>query len=122
VQLRASIDPGLPLVDADYSQVDQVVTNLLENAVRHTPDGGVVEICAVATADAVTVSVHDAGPGIDLDRVDELFEPFRQGPIGGSSGIGLAICRAIVEAHGGQIHAANAQAGGAIFSFTLPLQ
>jgi K+-sensing histidine kinase KdpD len=122
VRLQASVDAALPLVNADYSQVDQVVTNLLENAVRHTADGGVVEICATATADAVEVSVHDGGPGVDPDRVDELFEPFRRGPIGGSSGIGLAICRAIVEAHGGQIRATNAVGGGAVFSFTLPRQ
>ena len=120
VTVADAVPDGLPLVDADYSQIDQVVTNLLENAARHSPAGGTIEIGASATRDAVNVWVADRGPGVDVDHADELFEPFRRGPGSDSSGIGLAICRAIIDAHGGSIRVCNRAGGGAVFTFTLP--
>lgn len=120
LHLKEAVPAELPLVDADYSQLDQVLTNLLENAARHAPPDSTVEIGALSTPPNVEVWVRDEGPGIELGRRAELFEPFRRGPGSESSGIGLAICRAIVEAHGGHIDVSNDPSGGARFQFTLP--
>jgi two-component system sensor histidine kinase KdpD len=114
---------GLPLVDADYSQVDQVLTNLLENAARHSPaEGGTIRVGGRVADGHVEVWVTDQGPGVDLARAHELFEPFRRGPGSESSGIGLAICRAIVEAHDGRIGVRAGAGGGPEFWFTLPVR
>jgi two-component system sensor histidine kinase KdpD len=99
-----------------------VLTNLLENAARHCVRGGTVEVGANAIGGEVKVWVTDEGPGVDMEQRAELFEPFRRGPGSESSGIGLAICRAIVEAHGGHIDVQNLPCGGAIFEFTVPLR
>ena len=115
------IAPDLPLVPADYSQVDQVVTNLLENAARHSTPGAPIEVTVAEREAALVVTVADHGPGIPADRRDEVFEPFRSGGPGSGSGVGLAICRAIVEAHGGTISAGDAPGGGAAVRFSLPL-
>jgi K+-sensing histidine kinase KdpD len=122
VNLKHAIPSELPLVDADYTQLDQVLTNLLENAARHCVRGGTVEVGANAIGGDVKVWVTDEGPGVDIEQRAELFEPFRRGPGSESSGIGLAICRAIVEAHGGHIDVQNLPSGGAIFEFTVPLR
>jgi K+-sensing histidine kinase KdpD len=122
VNLKHAIPPELPLIDADYTQLDQVLTNLLENAARHCVRGGTVEVGANANGGEVKVWVTDEGPGVDIAQRAELFEPFRRGPGSESSGIGLAICRAIVEAHGGHIDVQNLPGGGAIFEFTVPLR
>jgi two-component system sensor histidine kinase KdpD len=117
--------PGLPLVSADYTMVEQVVTNLLENAVRHTPPGSLIVVGASARGEFVEVSVTDQGPGLDPADIDRLFRPFERGPKSRSSGLGLAICRALVEAHGGAItvESANGDSAqrGARFTFTLPM-
>ena len=120
VTVAVELPASLPFVDADYSQLDQVITNLLENAARHAPPGSVVRITAVAGDDEVAVTVTDDGPGVPAELLPEIFEPFRRGPGGGSSGVGLAICRALVEAHGGHIAARSRPGGGAEFTFTLP--
>jgi K+-sensing histidine kinase KdpD len=116
------VAPDLPLVAADYSQVDQVVTNLLENAARHSTPGAPIEVTVAERETALVVTVADHGPGIPADHRDEVFEPFRAGGPGSGSGVGLAICRAIVEAHGGTISAGDAPGGGAAVCFSLPLQ
>ncbi|HVN51306.1 MAG TPA: ATP-binding protein, partial [Acidimicrobiales bacterium] len=116
------VGADIPLVDADYSQLDQVLTNLLENASRHSPSGSILEVGARCVGSEVEVWVTDQGPGVDLSRRADLFEPFRPGPGSSSSGIGLAICRAIIEAHGGRIDVCNQPAGGATFHFTLPVR
>jgi two-component system sensor histidine kinase KdpD len=121
-KVAVAIPAALPLVDADYSQLDQVVSNLLENASRHSPNGGTVEVGARSRGDEVEVWVSDEGSGIDMSKRDELFEPFRRGPGSQSSGIGLAICRAIVEAHGGRLGVDNRAGGGAVFLFTMPVR
>jgi two-component system sensor histidine kinase KdpD len=119
---------GLPLVSADYTMVEQVVTNLLDNARRHTPPGGRVLVGAEAHGDFVAVSVTDEGPGVDPADAERLFRPFERGDDSRSVGLGLAICRAIVEAHGGEIAVEPADGGdgvaaatGARFTFTLPV-
>jgi two-component system sensor histidine kinase KdpD len=120
VHLKVDVAADLPLVDVDHVQMDQVLTNLLENAARHAPEGSIVRISAERQGNSVTVSVTDEGPGIDPVELATIFEPFQRAGGSSSTGIGLAICKAIVEAHSGAITAANVDDGGARFSFTLP--
>jgi two-component system sensor histidine kinase KdpD len=112
---------ALPLADADYTLVDQVVTNLLENAVRHSPEGSTIRVRARSKESWIEVSVADQGPGVAAEDQDHIFEPFRRGEGSTGSGVGLAICQAIVEAHGGSIAARRANGGGAELVFTLPV-
>ena len=122
VRVETRLPDLVPLVDADYVLVDQVVTNLLENAARHAPTGTTVVVEVCDRADVVEISVSDTGPGVPAADHDWIFEPFRTGSDGGrSSGVGLAICKAIVEAHGGRIDVSEAPGGGARFAFTLPV-
>jgi two-component system sensor histidine kinase KdpD len=105
--------------------IEQVLVNLLENAARYTPEGSPIEISAEITPFTVSISVADRGPGIPKGQEERLFEKFYrvQGESAQSGvGLGLPICRAIVEAHGGYIRAKNRGTGGAIFSFVLPLE
>jgi two-component system sensor histidine kinase KdpD len=121
VRLEIDVPPGLPLADADYSQLDQVLTNLLENAVRHTPPGSKVRVDVRDWRGQLEVAVSDEGPGLLPFERQRIFEPFRRGEGSTSSGVGLAICKAIVEAHGGTITVDGAASGGARFSFTVPI-
>ena len=118
---RVQIDlPQLPVVRGDYTQLAQVLSNLLANAARHAPRNTTIRIGGRERSDTVEVWVDDEGIGVlPIDR-RRIFEPFRRGEGSGSSGIGLAICKAIVEAHGGQITADGAPGGGARFRFELP--
>ena len=118
----------LPLVDADWTLVDQVVTNLLDNAVRHAPAGSRIDLAARRDGDRwVRVSVTDQGPGIPEREREAVFRPFRAGEGSRSSGIGLAIDKAVVEAHGGTISvadgagSANGEGRGTTMAFTLPV-
>jgi two-component system sensor histidine kinase KdpD len=114
----------LPLVDADWTLVDQVITNLLDNAVRHAPTGSRIDLSARRQGeDWVRVTVSDQGPGIPAPEREAVFTPFRTGAGSRSSGIGLAIARAVVEAHGGTIEVADGTgpAGGTTMAFTLPV-
>jgi two-component system sensor histidine kinase KdpD len=115
----------LPLVDADWTLVEQAVTNLVANAVRHAPSGSRIWLSArQLDAGWVQVSVTDQGPGIDQALRDRLFEPFERGPGSTSSGVGLAIVRAVVDAHGGTITIDDVEGedGGAAVRFTLPVR
>ena len=126
VTVTVDADPGLPLVNADYTMIEQVVTNLLENATRHSPPGAEIVVAARARGDLIEVSVTDRGPGVQVCDVERLFRPFERGPESRSSGLGLAICRAFIEAHGGTIGVEQANGvpvpTGARFNFTLPMQ
>lgn len=122
VRLQVEVPPGLPLVDADYSQLDQVVANLLENAARHAPPASTVRVGAAERGELVAVWVVDEGPGVPAFERRAVFEPFRRGEGSTSSGIGLAICKAVVEAHGGSITVGDAPGGGARFEFTVPVR
>jgi two-component system, sensor histidine kinase and response regulator len=108
-------------VDADRHRVLQVFSNLIGNAVRFTPSGGSITVRAAAADDFVTFSVADTGAGIPDEDLPRVFDRFWHGGDGGGSGLGLAIVRGIVEAHGGEITAANEAGGGAVFTFTLPV-
>ena len=117
--------PDLPLVPIDGVLVEQVLINLLENAAKYTPKGTPIEISARAQQGELVIEIADRGPGVPLDLADKIFEKFyrlpREGQ-GGGAGLGLAICRGIVEAHGGRIWAANRDGGGAVFHFALPIE
>ncbi len=124
--VQTSLPDDLPPVKMDYLQIDQVLTNLLENAVRYTPAGSPIEISAQAQDGQLLVSVADRGPGIPPEELERIFDKFYrvrtlQRDTSGS-GLGLAVCRGLVEAHGGRIWAENREGGGAVFRFTLPLK
>ena len=121
---KVSIDVPLtlPLVDADWTLVDQAVTNLVANAVRHAPEGSRIWVSARAVdREWVEVSVRDQGPGVPEQLRATIFEPFHRGPGSTSSGVGLAIVRAVVDAHGGTVTIADGPTGGTDVSFTLPV-
>lgn len=122
VRVQIEVPAELPLVDADYVLLDQVITNLLENAARHSPPMSTVRVSAREQAGQVIVSVSDEGPGVPQYQADRIFEPFERGDGSQSSGVGLAICRAIVEAHGGLIELTGQPEGGARFTFSLPVR
>jgi two-component system sensor histidine kinase KdpD len=121
LHIRTRLPGDLPLVDADYAHIDRVVTNLLANAARHAPTGTDVWVIATTGEDTVRVEVSDRGMGVPDGAEDAIFEPFQRGEGGGSSGIGLAICKAIITAHGGTIGVERTFGGGATFAFTLPV-
>ena len=124
VALEVETAPGLPVVRGDYMLLGQVVANLVENAIRHSPAGQSVTVRAAAATegDGVVLTVADQGPGVPPDQIESVFEPFRSGTNAGSSGVGLAICKAVVEAHGGTISVGERPAGGAEFTVTLPVR
>lgn len=122
VRLQIDFPTDLPLLDADYTQLDQVVTNLLENAARHSPPRSTVRVGARRRDAMVEVWVGDEGMGVAPFESDRIFEPFRRGQGSASTGVGLAICRAIVAAHGGTITVQRAPGGGAQFRFTIPIR
>jgi two-component system sensor histidine kinase KdpD len=114
----------LPLVEIDSLLIERVFANLLENAVKYTPEGTAIEISAATGRNDLVVTVSDRGHGIPEGEEKRIFEKFHrvasEGNQGGA-GLGLAICRSIVEAHGGRIWADNLPSGGAAFHFSLPL-
>lgn len=120
--VTARIPSDLPLVAIDEILVEQVLINLLDNALKYTPGGTPIEISATANDGGVALEVADRGPGLAPDDEQRVFEEFYRGPTvpARGSGLGLSICRGIVEAHGGRIEAANRPGGGAVFRMTLP--
>jgi signal transduction histidine kinase len=114
--------PARPVaVSLDPEQIQQVLVNLLLNALDAQPRGGKIQVVVETTPNAATVRVGDAGPGIPAAVERHLFEPFVTSKPDGV-GLGLSICKRLVEAHGGTIHADNAPNGGAMVSFTLPME
>ncbi len=113
------VPDDLPPVPLDYVQVDQVLSNLLENAFKYAPAGSEVRVVARQVNGAVRVSVIDHGPGIAPEEQGRVFDRFYRGARG--IGLGLAVARGLVEAHGGKIWAETTPGGGATISFTLPL-
>jgi two-component system sensor histidine kinase KdpD len=119
VQLPADLPP----VHVDAPLITQVFANLLENAARHTPPDSYIRVSALATGSGVSVAVEDNGPGLPPGDPERLFAKFQRGheeSSAGGAGLGLAICRFIVNAHGGRISAAQRTEGGARFEFSLP--
>jgi two-component system sensor histidine kinase BaeS len=125
VALDLQVEPDPPLAEIDATRLSQVLDNLLENALRHTPQGGAIIVRACTAGDWLEITVQDTGRGIDTQALGRVFDRFyRADPSrhreGGGAGLGLAIARSIVEAHGGRIRAQSAEGGGAAFTFTLP--
>ena len=125
IALYVSLDGDVIEFAGDGARLRQVLWNLLANAVKFTPAGGRIDISAKQGAADLEISVNDSGPGIDAEFLPHVFEPFRRGEslttrtVGGL-GLGLAIVRHLVEAHGGTVTADNAQGGGSIFVVRLP--
>ncbi|MGN6671850.1 MAG: HAMP domain-containing sensor histidine kinase, partial [Thermomicrobiales bacterium] len=125
VTLTADVPDNLPLILADAQQLSRVLLNLVQNAIRHTPPGGRVQLRACRRDGALLLTVEDTGEGIapaDLPRVFDRFyrgDPARSREAG--SGLGLAIARGLVEAHGGHIWVESTPGQGACFAFTIPL-
>ncbi|HVE86170.1 MAG TPA: DUF4118 domain-containing protein [Myxococcales bacterium] len=121
--IRTPLPPELPLISVDPVLLEQVFYNLLENAAKHTPAGSPVEISARVAGDQLVVEVSDEGPGLPAGAESLVFEKFFRGTprdVRGA-GLGLAICRGIVHAHGGTITAQTRPGGGATFRISLPL-
>ena len=122
--VKVDLPADLPLVEMDAVLMERVLANLLENAVKYTPPGTPIEIAARVADGRLEVSVSDEGPGIPAGQEEAIFEKFVRGVAESATpgvGLGLAISRAIVEAHGGTIRARKGRARGACFTFTLPL-
>jgi two-component system sensor histidine kinase KdpD len=123
-QVETGLARDLPLVRFDAVLIERVLCNLIENATKYTPGGSCILIAAEVKGRFLKVSVSDNGPGLPRGMEEAIFEKFTRGERESAKpgiGLGLAICRAIVEAHGGTIHAEPASNGGASFVFTLPL-
>ncbi|MBZ0303746.1 MAG: GAF domain-containing protein [Anaerolineae bacterium] len=123
--LQFMIDDNLPFLGVDQDMIQRVVINLLENAVKYTPDGGIITLAAGLVDYRVRISVADSGPGIPKNMHRQIFDKFSRvkyhdAPKG--IGLGLAFCRLAVEAHGGQIWVESEPGSGSVFIFTLPLE
>jgi two-component system sensor histidine kinase KdpD len=122
--LKTQIPPDLPLVPMDSLLVEQVLVNLLDNALKYTPEGRPIDLSVRLEKDRLVVEVADQGPGLPPEDLPRLFDKFYRGPQNGKTagaGLGLSICKGFVEIHGGTITAENRPQGGALFRFTLPL-
>jgi signal transduction histidine kinase len=121
-RIECRVEAGLPEVPADRHRLAQVLSNLVGNAVKFTPEGGTISLCADAAEDEVIVTVRDTGPGILPEDLPHIFNRFWHASRvqRGGAGLGLAIAKGIVDAHGGRIWATCPEEGGAAFSFALP--
>ena len=121
--VNTAFPADLPLVLVDGVLLEQVVINLVENAVKYAPAGSVIDLSASAGDREVVVEVADRGPGIPVGEEARIFDKFyRAKPAReGGVGLGLTICRGVIEAHGGRIWAENRHGGGAVFRFAIPL-
>ena len=124
VRLEQRAGPKLPSVEVDALRIGQVLSNLLSNAVRHTPRGGSVVVSAEAAQEgrAVAFEVADSGPGITPELLPHVFDRFVRAKDSRGAGLGLAIARSLVEAHGGDITAQSPPGGGTTIRFVLPVK
>ena len=127
IRLNLNIEPGMPLVSCDPDQIDQVLDNLISNAIKFSYEGGLIEVAArQLDQDYVEISVKDSGIGIPQRHLERIFERFyrvdkaRSRNMGGT-GLGLSIAREIIKAHGGTIHLDSEMNKGTTVVFTLPL-
>src|SRR5689334_9613537 len=116
------LGPTSAVVMADRQRIETALDSLIENAVRYTEEGGRIELAAYPDQESVVIEVRDDGPGIPDEELAYVFESFRSGTSRGGTGMGLAIVKAIVEAHGGAVSAENVPGGGASFRLRLPVQ
>jgi signal transduction histidine kinase len=125
-RLTASIEPDLPLVEAEADRIRQVLVNLLTNAHEYSPEGASIAVMARAAGAEVEIAVTDNGPGIPPDQLEHIFERFVRGEAGltqrvGGTGLGLPISKSLVELHGGRLAVESTVGAGSTFSFRLPL-
>jgi len=126
IALHTVTDPQLGQIQADERKVRQVVLNLLSNAIKFTPEGGRIDVGAVAKDGSVEISVSDTGIGIAPEDQEKVFEEFRQ--VGTAAkkiegtGLGLTLCRKFVELHGGKIWVKSQVDVGSTFTFTIPMR
>ncbi len=123
VAIVSRIGSNLPAVDADTGRMEQVLSNLLGNAVKFTPPGGMVEVTAAEVDGRLVIAVSDTGPGVPPDQLEHLFQRYWQAAATATqgSGLGLAIAKGIVDAHGGAIEVRSRFGHGSTFSISLPL-
>jgi signal transduction histidine kinase len=126
ITLEEQVQPALPAVKVDPGRMTQVLTNVLDNAFRHTPSGGKIILSATASEGGVDLSISDDGPGVGADDLPRLFDRFyRADPSrqrDGGSGLGLAIARSIVEMHGGRVSASSTPGRGLTITIHLPVE
>jgi signal transduction histidine kinase len=124
ITLGVEEGPELPLIQADYERLAQVLDNLISNALRHTPTQGQVTLSASLDGERVQLRIQDTGSGISPEDLPHIFDRFYRGDksrqSNGESGLGLAIARSLVEAHGGTISAESHPGQGSIFTVSLP--
>jgi two-component system sensor histidine kinase KdpD len=123
-QITTHFPHDLPLVQMDAVLIEQVIINLVENALKYTPPGTTIDLSASVTEGSILFAIADRGPGLPPGGELRVFDKFYRAPPAKVSGVGLGltICRGIIEAHGGRIWAENRPGGGAVFRFTLPLE
>lgn len=126
ITLAVDVEPGLPTVHVDPDRMNQVLTNLLHNALRYTPEGGQITLAARRNREGVEIAVQDSGAGIPAADLPHVFDRFYRGDKSrqrheGGSGLGLAIAKSIVENHGGTIRAENGSGQGARFVVMVPV-
>jgi signal transduction histidine kinase len=121
VTLKSDVAAGTPSINVDPARIRGVLMNLLSNAIRYTPAGGAVTVSAQPTADAVSISVRDTGQGIPEELRARVFERFVKGPGSSGAGLGLAISKDVVTAHGGTIELSSEVGKGTEVRFTLPV-
>lgn len=124
--IKVCTPPDPLLVQLDSSLIEQVLINLLDNAIAHTKDDGEIEINVICESDQVKFSVWNNGPSISPDVLEKIFERYFVGneeryDSRRGIGLGLSICQSIIRAHQGELHAENSPRGGAVFSFTIPV-
>jgi PAS domain S-box-containing protein len=126
-ELSAHLPPDLPAIIADQDKVDQILSNLIGNAIKYSPDGGHIVVSAVDEGDKLRFSVSDQGMGIPLEHLDKIFQRFHRVHSGdsqrvGGTGLGLFLSKSLVEAHHGVIWVVSTLGEGSTFYFTLPKQ
>ncbi len=120
--VKTSLPDDLPMISFDPLLIEQVLMNLLDNSIKYTPPETPIDLSASSHGEEIVFEIADRGPGIPPGEEEKIFEKFVRGSAtGGGIGLGLTICRAIIEAHGGRIWAENREGGGAVFRFSIPI-
>ena len=120
LELKTEAGPDLPALDVDRVRIGEVLANLLANAVRHTPRGGAIRLSTTSDPEGVAFAVADTGEGIPADELSHVFDRFAKSPESRGAGLGLAIAKSLVQAHGGAIAAESEPGRGTTISFVLP--
>jgi two-component system phosphate regulon sensor histidine kinase PhoR len=123
VEIVVDVQPDLPAAEFDAERIEQVLVNLLQNAIKFSPRQGRTTISATASGQEIVVAVADRGPGLDPSDVDRIFERFYKADrsrAASGSGLGLAIAKHMIQLHGGRIWVENDFGRGATFKFSLP--